>query len=170
MKKNNSGFMLAELVIVSAIVIGTMVALYTGFNSSYINYKERSKYYSIDCLYAGQTIKNLLIDEFKLTALINNTSSYQDINTYCQSIGENTAFNQYCQEVYSRYNIQKMYLIKYNQDNINFLINNQEFIKNDIALEKYLKVLSKGSGTQSNIYHIIIKDNKDYFADLEVVQ
>lgn len=163
MKKNNKGFMLAELVIVSAVVIATMVALYTGFNKASINYKERSKYYSIDCLYAGQTIKNLLIDEFKLTDLLNNTENYIDINEYCKSVGESSAFNQYCQAVYKRYNIDKMYLVKYNKENINLLKQN-----NDVALEKYLNILLK-SIEEDNTYHIIIKDKKDYFANLKVV-
>ena len=163
MKKNNKGFMLAELVIVSAVVIGTMVALYTGFNKASINYKERSKYYSIDCLYAGQTIKNLLIDEFKLTDLLNNTENYIDINEYGKSVGESSDFNQYCQAVYKRYNIDKMYLVKYNKENINLLKQN-----NDVALEKYLNILLK-SIEEDNTYHIIIKDKKDYFANLKVV-
>ena len=68
MKKNNGGFMLVELVIVSAVVILSMVSLYTGFNKVYIAYNERSRYYSIDCLYAGEAIKNLFIDEYRLVS------------------------------------------------------------------------------------------------------
>ena len=134
MKKNNKGFMLAELVIVSAVVIGTMVALYTGFNKASINYKERSKYYSIDCLYAGQTIKNLLIDEFKLTDLLNNTENYIDINEYCKSVGESSAFNQYCQAVYKRYNIDKMYLVKYNKE--------EYHVRHDLMVEAIMRYIA----------------------------
>ena len=56
-----------------------------------------------------------------------------------------------------------MYLVKYNKENINLLKQS-----NDVALEKYLNILLK-SIEEDNTYHIIIKDKKDYFANLKVV-
>ena len=64
--RNNKGFMLAEVVIVSTIVTSVIVSLYTGFNRVYKFYNERSHYYDIDGLYALKTISDLLLEEEKL--------------------------------------------------------------------------------------------------------
>jgi len=163
MKKNNKGFMLAEVVVVSAVVIVTMVSLYTSFNRVYKNYNERSKYYSVDCLYAGATIENLLIDEFKLTKVLNEYNNL-NIKDYCNNIGG--AFNDYCLGVYNRYNIKNMFLIKGNETIVNNLINNNS---DNIALQRYLNVFIKGI-TDNEDYYLIIQDNNDYFANLKVVK
>lgn len=171
MKKDNRGFMLSEVVVVSAILIGTMVSLYAGFNKVYKDYNERSKYYSIDCLYAGENVKNILIDEFKLTDMLTtvNSTKYIDIIAYCNNNTNSLPFNNYCQKIISLYNIDLLFLIKYDINSVNSLITNPSFINNNYALERYMKALVKGITTDDS-YYIIVKDKNDYFASLEVIQ
>lgn len=163
MKKNNGGFMLVELVIVSAVVILSMVSLYTGFNKVYIAYNERSRYYSIDCLYAGEAIKNLFIDEYRLVSIVNDVSTYKDVVSYC-SVDD--AFSNYCKAIYERYNIDSMYLVRYSKDNINSL---KSYRSTDNSLGKYLDVFLKSSDNKDNDVYIIVKDKNDFFANVLVV-
>jgi len=44
MIKNNKGFMLAEVVIVSAVIMTCLVTLYTSFNKMYNLYKDTYNY------------------------------------------------------------------------------------------------------------------------------
>ena len=46
--KNNKGFMLAEAIITSTIVLTTLVGLYANFMKLYNVYKIRDTYYDID--------------------------------------------------------------------------------------------------------------------------
>lgn len=163
MKKNNKGFMMVELVVVSCVVIISVVSLYTGFNRVYKSYNERSKYYSVDCLYALEVIKNLFIDEYKLYDIVTDSElSYKNVIDYCNS---DDAFSKYCNEVYDRYNIDSIYLIKYNDDNLNKFYNNIS----DVAYIRYLDFFSKQEdGNTLNIY-MIAKDKDDYFANILVV-
>lgn len=48
---NKKGFMMAELVVVSAIVLVTLVSLYTSYNKIYSVYKSRVGYYDVATLY-----------------------------------------------------------------------------------------------------------------------
>lgn len=48
---NKKGFMMAELVVVSAIVLVTLVAMYTSYNKIYSAYKTRLGYYDVTTLY-----------------------------------------------------------------------------------------------------------------------
>lgn len=59
---NNKGFMLAEVIIVSAIIVTVLVTMYSGLNKLYIKYDEVSRYYNIDAIYAGKTMSDYLID------------------------------------------------------------------------------------------------------------
>lgn len=59
---NNKGFMLAEVIIVSAIIVTVLVTMYSGLNKLYIKYDDVSRYYNIDAIYAGKTMSDYLID------------------------------------------------------------------------------------------------------------
>lgn len=48
---NRKGFMMAELVVVSAIVLVTLVGLYASYNKIYSVYKTRTRYYDVTTLY-----------------------------------------------------------------------------------------------------------------------
>lgn len=48
---NNKGFMMAEVVVVSAIVLTTLVGLYTSYNKIFSLYNQRVDYYDVATLY-----------------------------------------------------------------------------------------------------------------------
>ena len=51
MSLNNRGFMMAELMITSVVIMISIVSLYTGFNKIYTNYKVRNSYDDSKLLY-----------------------------------------------------------------------------------------------------------------------
>ena len=59
--KNNKGFMLAEVVVTSTIVLTSLISLYITFNKLYNNYEIRSNYYDVDGIYAIKNMINNLI-------------------------------------------------------------------------------------------------------------
>ena len=104
MKKNNKGFMLVEVIVVTVVVSTIMTSLYVLFNRVYNAYDKKNQYTEVDTIYALKMIEDYLVDNFKLNELINNTSTYSEI--ICGT--EET----YCNSVFKEYNINKMYIVK----------------------------------------------------------
>lgn len=48
---NKKGFMMAEVIVVSAVIMTTLVALYTSYNKIFLIYEKRVKYYDVTTLY-----------------------------------------------------------------------------------------------------------------------
>lgn len=63
---NNKGFMMAEVVVVSSIIIVTLVGLYTSYNKILSLYNQRINYYDINTLYElGNIRKNTNLSTYK---------------------------------------------------------------------------------------------------------
>ena len=76
--KDNRGFMMAELIIVSAIIITTLVALYASFSKMYSTYSERGYYLDVDGKYILKTIYDDLIDNNKFVSLVNGNDGLNE--------------------------------------------------------------------------------------------
>ena len=108
MKLNKKGFMMAEVIVVSSIVLITLTSLYMSYNKIYSTYKKRINYYDVSIIYDLDKIRrNVVID-----APTNNTKIENDVisesNTTVYAIPlpitdnkitdlsqENTTFNEY---------------------------------------------------------------------------
>ena len=55
---NNKGFMMAEVIVVSSIILITLTALYTSYNKIIAVYNQRIDYYDIKTLYELAYIKD----------------------------------------------------------------------------------------------------------------
>ena len=109
MKLNKKGFMMAEVIVVSSIVLITLTSLYISYNKIYSTYKKRINYYDVSIIYdLDQIRRNTAIDEPTNNTKINikdsesNTTVYAipltgnkitDTNTNLSQ--ENTTFNEY---------------------------------------------------------------------------
>lgn len=60
---NKKGFMMAELIVVSSIVLVTLVGLYTSYNKIYSIYKTRITYYDVATLYRLGYYRDVLIED-----------------------------------------------------------------------------------------------------------
>ena len=104
MKLNKKGFMMAEVIVVSSIVLITLTSLYISYNKIYSTYKKRINYYDVSIIYdLDQIRRNKEID-----APTNNTKIDSESNTTVYAIPltdnkitdtnlsqENTTFNEY---------------------------------------------------------------------------
>ena len=110
MKKNNKGFMLAEVVITSTVVMTAMISLYFTFNKIYARYNTLTTYKNVDGMYAIENIiDNMISDENTNTNINKIISSSNNIkiidNRQCKISTEYCTINQ------QAYNIQNMYII-----------------------------------------------------------
>ena len=108
MKLNKKGFMMAEVIVVSSIVLITLTSLYMSYNKIYSTYKKRINYYDVSIIYDLDKIRR----NEEIDAPTNNTKIKKDSesNTTVYAIPltgnkitdtntnlsqENTTFNEY---------------------------------------------------------------------------
>lgn len=72
---NKKGFMMAELIVVSSIVLVTLVALYTSYNKIYSVYKTRLGYYDVTTLYRLGYYRDILVENNILPNVIEMSNS-----------------------------------------------------------------------------------------------
>lgn len=153
---NNKGFMLAEVVIVSAIILTTLVVMYKGLNRVYSNYNRLSNYNNIDSTYASKTIFDYLVDSHLIENYIKN-------NNDCINITNN---DNMLTEIASQYNAKYVYLVKKINQNSCQTMNND-------YLNSYIEFLNKKISDQDS-YNImiiteIVEDNKHYFGSFKTM-
>lgn len=167
MIKNNKGFMLAEVVIVSAVLITTLVSLYAGFAKVYKAYEERSSFFDTDSIYALKSIEDTLIDEGLFNNIINeiNTSNY--VSYLAENLTDDSYINSYLKELLGNYNIEYFYITKYDNASLTTII---ESDANNIIFNDFLKHLQKNLTFDNNYNYIFLSKTKDgRFAYLRVL-
>ena len=175
MKKiNNKGFMLAEIIIVSSIIITTMVGLYTGFSNTYKAYERINSYYDVNTTYALKNMENFLMDEMILNEHIGSADNfYKEINN---SIDENDYHKKYIDNFIATYEIDKLYLVKYKKAALTELKNDanvdDDFDKYiDFTIEKIEGESEDKSPFNPSIigYILITKTNKETYSSLRII-
>ena len=128
---NNKGFMLAEVVIVSTLLLTTMVGLYSGFSNTYKAYEIRNTYYDAKNVYDRKNLENFFFFFFLLNQLVSNNSfSYTKINN--DTFNDNY-YRAFLDKFVTTYKIKDIYLAKYDETVINNLANSY-----DEEFEEYL--------------------------------
>lgn len=160
MKLNNKGFMMAEVIITCAIVVLTLVGLFTSYNRTYLRYKERRNYYNIDNSYACNYLKELLIES---NILYTNTDSYYIIDS---SVNSKVAV------LLNNYNVSSAIVVDLSQTtNITELITDNmsntykdylKYLNNniiyDLSQDKYLLIIERQK--------IVDSETKYYYGSL----
>ena len=75
---NNKGFMMAEVVVVSAIVLTLLGSIYASYNKLYSLYSTRIDYYDAVTLYKLAYYRDCLIEEAKINLAITNLKKTND--------------------------------------------------------------------------------------------
>lgn len=121
--KNNKGFMLAEAVITSTVVLTTLIGLYATFTKLYNAYNIRTTYFDIDGMYAIKGMIDHLIDNGEVNNKLQNlqsaTTNYISLiqNNVCQTS------DIYCSSLTKLYDIENLYIIKYETESLSSLKN-----------------------------------------------
>lgn len=145
LKKNNKGFMLVEVIIVTVVVATIMTSLYVVFNRVYTGYEKKSMYTNIDGIYALKMIEEYGISD--ISSLI-GSDSYKLIYGYSDAdgffINECVNNSVYCSKADDVYNINAVYVVK------------KDILSNDEKLEDF----------KSSITNQTFKDYVDYLKNI----
>ncbi len=163
MKKNNKGFFLSELIIVTSVILLASITLYTQTNTIIKNNQNKERYNSVDGIYRAKNIKDYLFRFGKigdLTAV--GAENIQDITT--------SYSDSYFIALTSSSNIEKILFIK--QNTSEEYINNYATTGIDKDFKRFLKWVSINKmNNASSPYRLVInyKDNgRDYYSIIEV--
>lgn len=164
-KLNRKGFMLAEVIVVSTVILGTLVGLYTIFNRMYTYYAERSYYYNIDAVYAGRNIYKYLLDNENFVTLINDELSGSNYSVIITKEDDgsyecSTHIGELCTDIGNTYSIQKMILVRYEEDNFETESSLRANYQNDL-INDYLNYLSTSMDFNESFNYIFITELAD---------
>ncbi|MBQ6495451.1 MAG: hypothetical protein IJI49_05565 [Bacilli bacterium] len=147
MKKNNKGFMLAEVVVTSTILLVIMVSLFFTFNKIYSRYNAVTAYKNIDGMYALDNFMEYIFNE-REDDNINNiiskvTEDYLFIieNSECNNIIN----NDYCTSIKEGYNIVNLIIVRQREESVEKLLNdiNTDTEKYNNTFRDYLNYIKK---------------------------
>lgn len=123
--------MLAEAVITSTVVLTTLIGLYATFTKLYNAYNIRTTYFDIDGIYAIKGMIDHLIDNGEFNGIINDLKKMEleYFPKYIKLIDKGKYFNEeqdeYCNSLTELYNIDNMYIVKYEKEEV-LKINKEE--------------------------------------------
>ncbi len=137
MKLNKKGFMMAEVVVVSAIILIFLAGLFVSYNQIYGSYKSRVRYYDSVALYRLAYYRDMLIDNHEIANVLNETRN--------NKITDITNFDN-----------DKVYIIYNNKSN---LIGNELDDISDIneTYKDYIKFLSTSIELKNSDYVMVIE-------------
>lgn len=175
MKKNENGFTLLETLIVSTVVVGTLIYLFTQISNVKTNYDISFRYNTIPGLFSAKNI----VDYVKksgystlITTLNGATSNFVEIeNNSSLDYGNNDYYFKLKEET----NVKKVLFVKddisslkdkikacYDSDNTN----NTPICNEEEEMKKFIRNLSTDS--LPNTYRLIIEYNDLTFASIEI--
>lgn len=143
---NRKGFMMAEVVVVSAIVLMTLTALYVSYNKIYTTYQKRINYYDITSLYKLGFYRDMLFNnidennELLINSILEKKMNKLDVLEYLKQYVEIETIDNYK-------TTDTVYLIKDPIENIN---DNALKDISSITFKEYIKYLKDAVKIDSN--------------------
>lgn len=147
---NNKGFMMAEVIVVSAVVMVTLVGLYTSYNKIFSLYNQRLNYYDVATLYELSHIRDNNINN-----VLGTVNSYERINDdvivyyvnkdnvkdkTIDTTGLNKTFKEYLEYLSTSLDFNNMKIMGENVDNILIM---EKCVDASDCKYAYLEVLNK---------------------------
>ncbi|MGM9881966.1 MAG: hypothetical protein ACI31S_03900 [Bacilli bacterium] len=86
-KLNKKGFMLAEVIVVSVVIVTVLVTLFTALNRLISAYDTRSTYYDIDAAYLAVEVNDMLVSNGYINEIIKNDNSGYLLDLLDQKVG-----------------------------------------------------------------------------------
>ena len=142
---NNKGFMMAEVVVVSSIIIVTLVALYVSYNKIIAVYNQRVDYYDIATLYElGNYEKNSLPASTSSSPVLDNSDGIliyyvnKDVIKNNSLSVTNQTFKDYLEYLSTSLDFKKI-----EDDGVSNLLIMEKCINVDNCKYAYLEVFNK---------------------------
>ena len=164
MKKNNKGFMLTELMVVSVAILVLFIAVYSNFYPNIGEYENRLYYNNIDTEYAlfytrVMYLKYLKANTTTKNNLLTNVSNNNYVtlieNGTCNNYNFSNEFLNKCNINAKKFNIKTLILTSYNPEKIK----TSSFT--DGKLAKYISYIPNYN-SDDELYRLIIKTDYGY--------
>lgn len=164
MKKNNKGFMLTELMVVSLAILVLFIAVYSNFYPNIGEYENRLYYNNIDTEYAlfytrVMYLKYLKANTTTKNNLLTNVSNNNYVtlieNGTCNNYNFSNEFLNKCNINAKKFNIKTLILTSYNPEKIK----TSSFT--DERLSKYISYIPNYN-SNDELYRLIIKTDYGY--------
>ena len=164
-KKFKRGFVLAETVGVSMIVIGALTFIYVQFASITKSYSISFKYDNVAQLYAVNNIKSYLSKEnsSKINELV-NTDGYVDITDCPVDYFINSS---YCDVLFNKLGVKNVLIITKDLDTLK---NTPIFDNNSSKYTQQFKNYVNYIKNQNDCNRIVVEFNDDTYANLNVCE
>jgi hypothetical protein len=154
MQKNNKGFMITEVLIVSTIVFSILIFMYAQFRSVYNSFYQTLKYNPVESIYKTNEIKSFIESDAKnniVDLLSNSQNKYLDI-TECNIQTYNDV--KMCKLLYEKLEIKQLLLLS--EDVTSAVASNLSQL--DDGMIKFIKYINNN---YSGSYHRIVVAFKD---------
>ena len=163
MKIGKKGFFLAEVLIVSTILVVIITVLYIQVSNVFNAYNTRINYNQIDGLYALSNIRNYMeeqdnVESFKILL---GSNDYIQFNCATHFSSDNT----YCQALLATHGIDKLFFTKYNVEKLQTEIKNDTYIVFNRGEQEFITAITP---INNNKYRLIASFQNGTFATLEV--
>ena len=161
MKKNSMGFIMAEAIIVSSIVVTALILIYTQFISINNSYNKSFKYNTVNNLYATNEFLKFLRSD-NLDNIINDMQN----NTYIDISLCSTAYineSDYCKYLIEALNIKTLII---SRENLTML--KQELDNYNVFSESMHSFIKNINYKDEGGYRLIVEFNDDTFATLKI--
>lgn len=155
MKLGRNGFMLVEVVVVSAVIATVLVTMFIAINRVSSAYSTRDSYNSVDALYLAMAENDILRENNELSDLICNNSNTREITDSSLKEAYNSigSINLY----YSPYDRDKVLSLKKNKATFDGFI---DYISNKLDYSNtnynYL-IISELCKTEDDCYYYALK-------------
>ena len=148
---NNKGFMMAEVVVVSAIVLVAITGLYISYNKIYSIYNARIDYYDVTTLYRLGYYRDVLIENDKIEEVLETANNQKVVDIYNS---KNTGvISELPETEFKEYTTDTVFLVKAS----NFSLNALEDRKINQTFKNYIEFLLDGATINSNYMMLMEK-------------
>lgn len=162
MKKNSKkGFILAETIAVSTVVVTSLVIIYTQFISISDNYNHSFQYNNVNNLYLLDNVRSFISNDNSLNSLI----SALENNTYLDITGcSNEYFTEfaYCETLLYYANIKTILFTNEDITNLKNIIDTTNYSE---TMKTFIKRIN--NSTEKN-YRLIVEFNDNTYATLKI--
>lgn len=163
-KKFNKGFLLAETIAVSAIVVGTLITIYVQFININKSYQQSFKYNTVDKLYYVDTLVDFISSDVSFANLKEMlTGEFIDLKTinYCDNI---TTEPFQCDSLFDTLRIENILFSIENP--IEFKININNYTEYSSGFRDYIKALY--TDDEVDRQRLIVEFNDGTYASLKI--
>jgi len=160
-KTNQKGFMLAETLIVSTFIIGTLVFLFAQFRTVNQGYQITFNYNTVNALYAAENIQKFYRKNSFTTIkdkLNNESLKYIDLTDCRLSTEQN-----YCDTLIRKLKVKRVLFIT---ENTSRLINSDEFNDLEPTMKSFIKYIKVDDDTGK--YRLVVELDDGTFASVKI--